>query len=176
MGNKLINIFKHKNKIENHLFDYEEALLKHNLTFSSYVMKWLSQFNLKILHTLDKDNVTGAIDFVVIDDYSPTDSRSYCFKSLCVRTFEVNTEVIEEFCEAAKEFGGKPVIITNNNISGNAAILANTLGIEIINYSMLRGINDFILDCKNIKIKENSEMFTNRLTYYIKQTLQGAEV
>lgn len=41
---------------------------------------------------------------------------------------------------------------------------------------MIAGINNFILGNGTGEIKEDSEMFINRLTYYIKKTLQRQEV
>lgn len=172
----MIKLFKAKIKPANRLFNYEGACEKEFLTFNDYVLKWLAQFDMKILATLEGKNDNGTIDFIIIDNYSSDSSRTYCITTLGGRLFEINEEFVEEFSKSAKAFGGKPVIFTNNNLSDNAATLAGVLGVEVINRSMLRGINDFILNSDKRNIKENSEMFINRLTYYIKQTLQGVEV
>ena len=54
----MIKLFKAKIKPENRLFNYEVACKKEFLTFNDYVLKWLAQFDMKILATLEGKMIT----------------------------------------------------------------------------------------------------------------------
>lgn len=172
----MIKMFRPKIKPEKLTFNYERACEKKHLNFNEYTVEWLSKFGLRVLSAIGSKKVNGMVDFVIMDERSLDDCITYYVTVVGGRKYEITDDFVENYGEAINKYGGKPVIITDNNITDNAYVVAKVLGVEIINSSMIAGINNFILGNGTGEIKEDSEMFINRLTYYIKKTLQKQEV
>lgn len=137
---------------KDYTFIYPRELTRKNKepkTFKDEVADWLLKSGFSVLtnHEADDINKLTEVDLMAI-----AGANKYVIKTVNTN-YKVNEEFVEHFGDLVKNYGGKPVIITNGTFAGNALVLAKAMGIETINGSMIQGMNNLI---NSDKLRENN--------------------